>query len=178
MKTSSTFFRIYLCHHFRNQIFYLYFCSKPSSCRNREVQGKSLITKECSVCSICSTIFRGCRDFLFFSRSSKKSRRCTQDSSKTAQKPPSPSKIMEHWNIPIYSIYYIIYNKYLYLKINHLQRVIPQNTTNFVDLRQLTKLEQMEQMEQKFPPKLHFRKQIFYLSRQPHEKKIHQSLWL
>ena len=63
---------------------------------------------------------------------------------------------MEHWNIPIYSIYYIIYNKYLFLKINHLQRVIPQNTTNFVDLRKLTKLEQMEQMEQKSTPKDRF----------------------
>lgn len=83
---------------------------------------------------------------------------------------------MEHWNKPLFSIYYILYNKYLFLKINHLQRVIPQNTTNFVDLRKLTKLEQMEQMEQKFPPKLHFRNQIKYLHRQPHEKKICNTL--
>ena len=85
---------------------------------------------------------------------------------------------MEHWNNSLFSIYYIIYNKYLFLKINHLQRVIPQNTTNFVDLGKLTKLEQMEQMEQKSTSELHFRNQIFYLTRQPHEKKIHQSLWL
>jgi hypothetical protein len=37
-------------------------------------------------------------------------------------------------------------------------------------------LEQMEQMEQESTPKLHFRNQIFYLVRQPHEKKIHETL--
>ena len=63
---------------------------------------------------------------------------------------------MEHWNKPLFSIYYILYNKYLYLKIKHLQRLILQNTTNFVDLRQLTKLEQMEQMEQESTPKDRF----------------------
>jgi hypothetical protein len=94
--------------------------------------------------------------FVFFRVEAKKRGRCTQDSPKTAQKPPLSPKIVEHWNKPLFSIYYILYNKYLYLKINHLQRVIPQNTTNFVDLRKLSKLEQMEQMEQKSTPKDRF----------------------
>jgi hypothetical protein len=112
----------------------------------------------------------------FFRGSSKRRSRCKKKERKTPKNPPYTSKL---WNIgtnlSLYN-YYIIYNIYLLLEIKHLQTLVLRFRTKFVKICQSAKLEQMEQMEQKSTSELHFRNQIFYLTRQPHEKKIHHTL--
>ena len=99
----------------------------------------------------------------FFRVEAKKRSPCKTFSSKTPKNPPYPSKL---WNIgtnlSLYN-YYIIYNIYLLLKINHLQTLVLRFRTKFVKISQSAFLEQMEQMEQEYPPKDRFWYQIFYL---------------